>query len=130
MLWIDWGSKYIGLAYYQTASKVILPIGYVSNDWSVFFNLADAIARYAITQIIIGYPNQSEEVQVKIESFAQQLGMIIGEWIKVDFLSEDYTSVEAATTNTNGEYSNDKNSNDTLAAMKILERWVKEQESA
>ncbi len=121
VLGIDWWKKYIWLAYINRgANDMIMPIGYVINGPSAFFELGDIIARYNIGKIIVWVPND-EDVREHIERFVEQLKMIV-EDIPVDLVSEDYTSVQAQ--EVQWEFRKTEKE-DTIAAMKILENYIK-----
>lgn len=45
--------KYIGCAYQNVRANIVMPVGYLMNDQSFYFNMSDVIARYKITKIII-----------------------------------------------------------------------------
>ncbi len=122
ILGIDRGSKYIGLAYINKgASDMIMPIGYIANDGSAMFNIGDIIARYNIGKIVIWYP-KDEDIQKKVDDFINQLQFIVWENIDILKANEEYSSVEAGAV-TNNFKKNE--AEDTLAAMKILENWIK-----
>lgn len=89
ILSIDWGSKYIGIAYVKENSKVVMPIWYILNDGSVFFNLWDLLMRYRVKAIVVGYPKKSEIIQELIDGFIKNLSMMISEDIVIDKIDED-----------------------------------------
>ena len=121
ILWIDWGSKYIGLAYVNVWWwKIIMPIGYLLNDGSLMYNLGDIILRYNIGKIVVGYPSD-ENLQKKVDEFIKQLNFIIAEDISIEKVNEDYTSVQAGVLKWNFEKDQME---DSLAAMKILEYYL------
>ncbi|MEF2176000.1 MAG: Holliday junction resolvase RuvX [Candidatus Absconditabacteria bacterium] len=124
ILSIDWGSKYIGLAYVKENSKVVMPIGYILNDGSVFFNLGDLLMRYRVKNIVVGYPKKSEIIQELIDGFIKNLSMMISEDIVIDKIDEDYTTVEAGEVISNFRAKEEKTTKDTISAMKILERYL------
>jgi RNase H-fold protein (predicted Holliday junction resolvase) len=123
ILAIDRGSRYVGLAYKNTDSEVIFPIGYLLNDQMIFFNIADLIVRYHVVKIMIGRPSKQVDVQEKIKKFIQGLSWNIDkENIEVQYVEEDYTSVQSGEIMSNFK----KNAaEDTISAMLILERGLK-----
>ncbi len=121
ILWIDWGSNYIGLAYINTRwENIVMPIWYILNDPSALYNIADIIARYNIWKIVIWYPKQ-EEIRKKVDDFINQLNLVI-EGIPIEKVDEEYSSVQASSINWN--FKKDEKQ-DTLAAMVILENYLK-----
>jgi len=125
IMWIDRGSKYIGLAYSQEWEKVVFPIWYIFNDKMLYFSLADIVMRHNIKKIILGLPTKQEDVQAKIQSFVEKLQMIINPDIEFDFVDEDYSSVQSWEIISNFK----KNvAEDTVSAMIILDRWIASQE--
>ena len=119
ILGIDYWTKYIWLAKKDTKHNVIMPVGYIQNDSSTLYDLANIIQQYNIKKIIIGYPQRQKDMQEKIDNFIKELKFVYPdmEIIKVD---EDYTSVEASSIIW---YDKKKGQEDTIAAMKILERY-------
>jgi len=72
-----------------------MPVGYIQNNSSTLYDLANIIQQYNIKKIIIGYPQRQKDMQEKIDNFIKELKFVYPdmEIIKVD---EDYTSVEAS----------------------------------
>jgi RNase H-fold protein (predicted Holliday junction resolvase) len=99
---------------------VIFPIGYLLNDQMIYFNIADIIIRYHVVKIMIGRPSKQTDVQEKIKKFIQGLSWNIDkENIQVEYVEEDYTSVQSGEIMSNFK----KNAaEDTISAMLILER--------
>jgi RNase H-fold protein (predicted Holliday junction resolvase) len=123
ILAIDWGSKYIWLAYCQEDQDVIFPVGYMLNDQMTHFHISDLIERYNIKTILLWRPTKQKDIQEKISQFMKWLNYII-EWkeIKIELVDEDYSSVQSGEVVSNFR----KNaSTDTISAMIILERWKK-----
>jgi len=120
ILGIDYWTKYIWLAKKDTKHWMIMPVGYIQNDGSTMFELANIIQQYNINKIVVGYPQRQKDMQEKIDRFIKELSFVYPdmEIIKVD---EDYTSVEANATTWN--FQKKPGEEDTIAAMKILERF-------
>lgn len=126
VLAIDWWSMYIWLAYMPLDEvRMIFPIGYVYNDKMIYTTIADLVQRYYVHTIVIGKPNTQDDIKRKIDAFVESLSFVIDmKMVDVQFVNEDYTSVEAG----NIVSSFKKNvAEDTVSAMLILERWKKEQ---
>lgn len=126
VLWIDRGSKMIGLAKVNLSDKVIFPVGFAKNDGDMYFTLAGIIAQEKISKLVVGLPNKQLDIQDKIKSFVKKLQMVVE--IPVEYVGEDYTSVEAwsmlSEIQKNGIAYKKTSAKDTVAAMKILERWM------
>jgi RNase H-fold protein (predicted Holliday junction resolvase) len=120
ILWIDWWTKYIWLAKKDTKHNMIMPVWYINNDAWTMFELANIIEQYQIKKIVVWWPTKQKDIQEKIEKFINELSLIYPdiEIIKVD---EDYTSVQAW--ETKWDFTRSKWEDDTIAAMKILERY-------
>jgi RNase H-fold protein (predicted Holliday junction resolvase) len=73
---------------------MVTPVGSMSNDESLFFNIADILQRYHIETIVIGYPKQHKYLQKKIDEFLEQV-LYIEHEMKMIRRDEEYTSVEA-----------------------------------
>lgn len=128
ILWIDWGSKYVGVAYMWEGEKIVFPVGYLMNDQVIFFHLGELIQKYSIKTIVLGRPSKQRDVQEKIEKFMTNLSFIIGqEDITIEKMEEDYSSVEAGDiiSNTHKDIEAFKKNplEDTISAMIILDRW-------
>lgn len=120
ILWVDWGSKYVWMAYLTEWSQVVMPIWYILNDDWMLYNFGDIVGRYNIKKIVVWYPSKQEDIQQKIDKFIKEITFIVDSDISIEKMEEDYTSVEASAMT--GEYKKTQKE-DTLAAMKILERW-------
>ncbi|HCY21327.1 TPA: hypothetical protein DIC40_05805 [Patescibacteria group bacterium] len=83
----------LGLAKVSLKENVIFPIGYLQNDGDLYFTLAGIIAQEKISQIVVGLPNKELAIQEKIQAFVKKLQMFVE--IPVEYVGEDYTSVEA-----------------------------------
>ena len=120
ILGIDYWTKYIWLAKKDTKHDVIMPIWYIQNDGWTMFELSNIIEQYNIKKIVIWWPTKQKDMQEKIDRFIKELQIIYPDMdiIKVD---EDYTSVEANATTWN--FKKKAWEEDTIAAMKILERY-------
>lgn len=116
----------IGLAKVNLSDKVIFPVGYLKNDGDMYFTLAGIIAQERATQLVVGLPRKELAIQEKIKAFVQKL-QIFSE-IPVEYVGEDYTSVEAGDLLSKiqpGKSAYTKTpAKDAVAAMKILERWM------
>lgn len=123
-LGVDWGSKYIGLAYEQGDMHIVFPIGYVMNDKDWIRQFGQFLMQYHVGHIVVGWP-KAESSQAKVKPFVEQIQSVAGD-IPVELADEEYTSVQA------GERSGNFTKNvaeDTIAAMIILERWREKKES-
>lgn len=129
VLGIDWGSRMLGLAKVSLKENVIFPIGYLQNDGDLYFTLAGIISQEKISQIVVGLPNKELAIQEKIKAFVKKLQMFVE--IPIDYIGEDYTSVEAwamlSEIQKDGTAYKKTLAKDTVAAMKILERWIEKQ---
>lgn len=133
ILAIDRWTKYIGLAYKNTDSDVIFPVGYLLNDQMIYFNIADLIVRYHVVKIMVGRPSKQKDIQEKIGKFIQGLSRNIDkENIEMQYVEEDYTSVQSGEIMSNaakelglgGDFKKNA-AEDTISAMLILERGLK-----
>ncbi|MDD3262847.1 MAG: RuvX/YqgF family protein [Candidatus Absconditabacteria bacterium] len=126
VLGIDRGSRMLGLAKVNLSDKVIFPIGFMKNDGELYFSLAGIIAQEKISQIVVGLPQKELAIQEKIKAFVKKMQMFVE--IPVEYVGEDYTSVEAGAMlseiQKDGTAYKKTNAKDTVAAMKILERWM------
>ena len=119
ILWIDYGTKYIWVAKKDTKHSVIMPVGYIQNDGWTMFELSNIIEQYQIKKIVVGWPSKQKNIQEKIDRFIKEIQIIYPQ-MEIVKVNEDYTSVEAAAQT--GEFKKARWKEDTIAAMKILER--------
>ncbi len=122
---MDRWKKYIGCAYQNVRANMIMPIGYLMNDQTFYYNISDVLARYAIKKIIIGYPKHHEDAQKAIDVMVERL-LLIDEKLNIEKVDEEYTSVQSW--ETTGDFT--KNiAEDTVAAMHILETYLKNEKN-
>ncbi|USN57224.1 MAG: Holliday junction resolvase RuvX [Candidatus Peribacteria bacterium] len=117
-LGVDWGSKYIGLAYEQGDTHIVFPIGYIINDKDFVRQFGQFLVQYHVGHIVVGWPKE-QHIQDQVKSFVEQITSVAGDDIIIELTDEEYSSVQA------GERSGNFQKNimeDTLAAMIILER--------
>ncbi|NOZ44611.1 MAG: pre-16S rRNA-processing nuclease YqgF [bacterium] len=101
-----------------------MPIGYLLNDNMLLFSLADLVVRHHVTRIVVGYPQRQKDIQERIQDFVKDLHLVINPKMEIDFIDEDYTSVQSGEIISNFK----KNvAEDTVSAMIILERRLKTQ---
>lgn len=124
ILWLDWWEKMVGVAYFNQWANMTMPIGYLYNDSSLLFNLSDVIARYKIKKIILWVPSE-QSTRDKMQNFIEQLTMI-SDWAEIFFQDEDYSSVEATQVEVKQK---GVRSDDVIAAMVILDRWILENQA-
>ncbi len=121
ILWIDWWSKYIWLAYCQKWEKVVFPVGYLINNESVLFDLSDVIIRYNIKHIVIWRPKKQKDIQEKIQKFINNMNLMVENKIEISKMEEDFSTTKAGEILSNFK----KNAaTDTVSAMEILNRRV------
>ena len=120
ILGIDYWTKYIWLAKKDTKHNVIIPVWYIQNDGWTMFELSNIIEQYNIKKIVIWWPTKQKDMQEKIDRFIKELQIIYPD-IDIVKVDEDYTSVEANATTWN--FKKKAWEEDTIAAMKILERY-------
>jgi len=120
LIWIDYWTKYIGLAKKNIKTNFISPIWYINNDAWCIFNLSEIIIKEKISKIIIWRPKRQKNIQKKIDNFIKELKFVYPniDIIKVD---EDYSSVEAAAMT--WEFIKVRWKEDVISAIKILERY-------
>ena len=120
ILWVDRWTKYIGLAYRNEKSEMVMPVGYVMNDKSLFFEIGAILERYYIRQVVVGYPKQHSKAQEAIDGFLKNIEFINPD-ITCTKTDEEYSSV-LASSKTQTWKKDEKE--DTLAAVVILEDYM------
>lgn len=121
ILWIDRWTKQVGLAY--TKQWIVLPWGVLPNDGELYFSLAGVVAQHAISQIVIGYPKGNKWAD-SVDRMVRSLRAIIPE-CEISTIDEHYTTLMAQEILWN--YDKRKWFDDCVAAMQILERFLKQQ---
>lgn len=119
-LWIDRWSKQLGCAY--TKQGIVLPGGVLPNDGDLYFALAWMVAQYAINQIVIGQPKNPTWASA-VDCLVKGLKAIIPD-CEIVTIDEHYTTVMAQ--EVLWDYSKQKWFDDCVAAMQILERFLKQ----
>jgi len=122
---LDYGTKYIGLAYWNERSGMTMPIGTLYNDKSLLFDLWSILERYFIWVVVVWYPKQHSYLQNKIDGLIDQL-WYINTNLDIKRVNEEYTSVQAAATLWTSEKSL---AEDTVAAMHILDYYLETSKS-
>ncbi len=120
ILGVDRWTKYIGFAYRNEKSNMIMPIGYLMNDDSLFFNVGELIGRYFIGTVAIGWPKQHKDSQEAIDVFIENI-LFIEHDLEIKKVNEEYTTVQAWATNNNF---NKNEAEDSIAAMHLLEYYM------
>ena len=96
VLGIDYGTKYIGLAYLDTANQVSLPLAELTltSKAQALNELALEIKEREVEKLVFGLPLsfQFEEtlICVEIREFAEALADLTG--VKLDYINEVLTS--------------------------------------
>jgi RNase H-fold protein (predicted Holliday junction resolvase) len=121
ILGVDRWTKYIGFAYWNEKSNMVMPIWYLMNDKSLLFNVWDVLSRYQIAQIVVWYPKQHKVTQKKIDEFLKNIEYVDRD-IVCTRVDEEYSSVQASAAT--WTYVKDEKE-DTLAAIIILEWYLK-----
>lgn len=122
ILGIDRWSKRIGLAYMVLATRTPLPLGYLDNSPVLYSDLASIILEYRIDTIVYGYPQGNKALMSKIDSFVTNLQFSVEDSIVFVPIDEHYSSVQASAIT--WDFATKDISQDTIAAMVILERWL------
>jgi len=118
ILWIDRWSKQLGFAY--TKQWIVLPWGVLTNDGDLYFAIAWLVGQHQISQIVVGYP-KGNHLTTKVDRFLLSLGVMVE--CPVDTVDEHYTTIIAQ--EILWDYSKQKGFDDCIAAMQIVERYLK-----
>lgn len=120
---IDRWRKRLWIAYTRSVDSIIFPIGSVDNDKDCIYALAHIVAERQADLIIVWYPSKEERIKKYIDEFIKQLQYVVSPDCKIQRVNEDYSSVQAGVVLWNF---NKTAAEDTLAAAKILEEYIKE----
>ncbi|MBI4427451.1 MAG: Holliday junction resolvase RuvX [Candidatus Magasanikbacteria bacterium] len=124
ILGVDYGSKKIGLAWVDTALKVVLPFGVVGDQRNgrLKDQVAELIKKEKIDKLVVGLPlgldGKENDNTRRVRKFADELKKEIK--ISVDFVDERFTSVQADRTDSGVVGA----SRDEKSAMIILEAYL------
>jgi len=120
---IDRWSKYLWVAYLIEWQTIPMPVWYLFNDKMLYFSLADIFARHRASKVVIGMPAKQKDIQEKIQDFVKQLRYVIHPDVEIEFVEEDYSSVQSGEIVSNFK----KNvAEDTVSAMIILDRRIQQ----
>lgn len=108
-------------------NKTPLPLWYLENTNTVYFDLASLVAQYTIDTIVYGYPEWNKGVMSKIDRFIQSLKFSVADTVVFHPIDEHYSSTEAS--NITWDLDHKHISQDTISAMVILERWKSQSKS-
>ena len=126
VLALDRGSKRIGIAWMDMANKTPLPLGYMENTSTVYYEMSSLIAQYNIDTIVYGYPEGNFGIMKRIDSFIRSLQFSVADTVIFTSIDEHYSSTQAS--NITWDLDRKHISQDTISAMVILERWMANQE--
>ena len=122
ILAIDRGSKRIGLAWMDKENNTPLPLWYLENTSTVYFDMASLVAQYRIDTIVYGYPEGNKGVMSRIDKFITSLQFSVADTVSFASIDEHYSSTQAS--NITGDLDRKHISQDTISAMVILERYL------
>ncbi len=103
-------------------NKTPLPLWYLENTNTVYFDLASLIAQYGIDTIVYGYPEGNKGVMGKIDKFIASLQFSVADTVTFYPIDEHYSSTQAS--NITWDLDRKHISQDTISAMVILERYL------
>lgn len=122
ILAIDRWRKRLWVAYVRWKDHIIFPVWSVDNDKDCIYSMAHIVAQHNIQHIIIWYPKQEVYLQKAIDAFITQLTYVISPECTIEKVDEEYSSVQAWAVLWNFKKTA---AEDTLAAVKILEEYLK-----
>ena len=93
---LDRGAKRIGLAWMDMSNNTPLPLGYIENTSTVYFDIVALIMQYRIDTIVYGYPEGNKAITDKIDRFVHSLKISVDESMIFAAVDEHYSSVEAS----------------------------------
>lgn len=96
ILALDRGSKRIGIAWLDMANKTPLPLGYMENTSTVYYELSSLIAEYSIDTIVYGYPEGNKGITKRIDSFIHSLKFSVADTVSFVPIDEHYSSTQAS----------------------------------
>jgi RNase H-fold protein (predicted Holliday junction resolvase) len=123
ILAIDRWSKRIGIARMNSDNNIPLPLWYLLNTGTIYFDLSAIIMKYDISLIVCGTPSGNTNVVDKINNFLKNLKFCVPDTVIFTSIDEHYSSTQAS--NITGDLGSKHISQDTVSAMVILERWRK-----
>lgn len=118
---LDRGKKNIWLARCNNLG-VPLPLWYIENNSTIFFELSSIITQYKIDTILYGYPTWNPKISSSIDKFISNLQLSVDSSIHFIKIDEHYSSVEAA--DRTGDVWQKHISQDTVSAMVLIERYM------
>ena len=96
ILALDRGSKRIGIAWMDMTNKTPLPLGYMENTDTVYYEMSSLIAQYAIDTIVYGYPEGNFGITKRIDSFIRSLQFSVADTVMFHPIDEHYSSTQAS----------------------------------
>lgn len=131
LLAIDYGKKRIGLAVGSVIPKGIGVLDGAKPLEQIIEGIQKLIAEHEVEKIVLGMPYRSQgekgTLAGEIEDFGKKLSEMTG--LTIDYEPEEFTSVEAAQTLKDfGQKNYDKGKIDEIAAVILLEQYIKSKE--
>lgn len=127
LIGLDVGTKRIGVAKADSATKIAVPDGYINVNGQEFAEIARLARMYNTTTFIVGLPrnNNGEETKQSLyaRNFARQLAMSIPN-ARIYFEDESLTSVEAERRLKERKKKFEKGEIDSEAASIILQDFL------
>lgn len=108
----------------DTNNNTPLPLWYLLNNADTFPQFAALMMEYKIERVLYGYPTGNKGVLEKIDRFVQNMRYCVSDQVVFEAIDEHYSSTEAS--DRTGDLDRKHISQDTVSAMMLLERWMKQ----
>ncbi len=129
VLAVDYGTKYIGLAFGDTNLRIAVPLYAVKNDGEgAFKRIAREVEERNVSLIIVGLPltpsGREGQRAVEVRSFVERIREYVPEHVELLLWDERYTTQEAERLIMEMGWKKRKELKDSLSAYVMLLEYI------
>ncbi|MEN3027971.1 MAG: Holliday junction resolvase RuvX [Aquificaceae bacterium] len=125
VLAIDYGAKWIGLAYGDSRLRIAVPLGRVENrEGQAIEEIVYKVQELGVSLVLVGMPltpaGREGQRAMEVKEFTQKLKRALPEEVEVSFWDERYTTLDAYSMMQGLSASKKKELKDSLSAYALL----------
>lgn len=129
VLAIDYGTKWIGLAFGDTRLRLAVPLSRIENRGErVFRDIALKVQELDVSLVLVGMPltpsGREGQRAMEVREFTQRLRQVLPEEVEVSFWDERYTTLDAYSLMQGLSGSKKKELKDSLSAYALLLEYM------
>ncbi|MCS6876077.1 MAG: Holliday junction resolvase RuvX [Aquificaceae bacterium] len=129
VLAIDYGTKWIGLAFGDTRLRLAVPLSRIENRGErVFRDIALKVQELDVSLVLVGMPltpsGREGQRAMEVREFTQRLRQVLPEEVEVSFWDERYTTFDAYSLMQGLSGSKKRELKDSLSAYALLLEYM------